>query len=280
MSSLTITVIDVGWGDSILIEAEENGNSYFGLIDSNDTTYELSSYLFLKRFFERRGIDTKGAPIFEFVLLTHGHADHASGLPLIIRKFGAKRFLYSRGSVHPILAQILRYQARPGSRLRHTQAIDDTTDLSKLRFGSVRFDVLWPPKGLSDNDQNNHSVVLAATLGKVTFVLTGDATADVWPHIVQHLPPTVQIFQVPHHGAHNGTFAGNNTTPWLDHIVQIKPAVQVVISSHTRPFDHPHPSVVKALDRTIPPVQTFRTDLHYHVSVSTNGAGTSVSYSH
>jgi competence protein ComEC len=280
MSYLTITVIDVGWGDSILIEAKDNARSSFGLIDSNDTTYELSSYLFLKRFFERRGIDTKGRPVFEFVLLTHGHADHASGLPLIIRKFGAKRFLYSRGSVHPILAQILRYQNRPNSRLRHSQAVDDATDLSKLSFGSVSLDILWPPANLVDGDQNNHSVVLSATLDEVTFVLTGDATADVWPRIVQHLPKTLRVFQVPHHGAHNGTFAGNNTTPWLDHIVKNKPAVEAVISSHIRPFNHPNPTVVKALANTNPPVQTFRTDLHYHVSLSTDGADTDVSYSH
>jgi beta-lactamase superfamily II metal-dependent hydrolase len=152
--------------------------------------------------------------------------------------------------------------------------------LAKLRFGSVSLDVLWPPEDLSDDDQNNHSVVLAATLGKVTFILSGDATAEVWPQIVRRLPKTVRVFQVPHHGAHNGTFAGNNTTPWLDHIVRIKPAVQAVISSHTRPFNHPNPTVIKALAGTNPPIQSFRTDLHYHVCVSTDGAGVSISYSH
>lgn len=280
MRRLTATIIDVGWGDSILIEAEEKGRSLFGLIDSNDTTYELSSYLFLKRFFERRRIDTKAGPTFEFVLLTHGHADHASGLPLIIRKFGAKRFLYSQGSVHPILAQILRYQSRPNSRLKHSQAVDDATDLSKLGFGSVSLDILWPPQSFADGDQNDHSVVLAAMFDKVTFVFTGDATAKVWPQIVKRLPATVRIFQVPHHGAHNGTFAANGTTPWLSHIGNLGAPVRAVISSHTRPFEHPDAAVINVLAGSKPPVENFRTDKHYHITVSTDGADTSVSYSH
>jgi beta-lactamase superfamily II metal-dependent hydrolase len=188
--------------------------------------------------------------------------------------------LYSRGSIHPILAQILRYQGRQRSRLRHTQAVDDETDLSKLGFGSVSLDVLWPPQNFSDGDQNNYSVVLTATLSDVTFILTGDATAKVWPQIVKRLPPTVQIFQVPHHGAHNGTFAANGTTPWLNHIVHLRVPVRAVISSHTRPFEHPDHAVIKALASSKPPVENFRTDMHYHITVSTDGKQTSVSYSH
>jgi hypothetical protein len=67
MSALAVTLIDVGWGDSILIESEHNGTSFFGLVDSNDTVYERSSYLHLKRFFEARGVATaRPATIFEF----------------------------------------------------------------------------------------------------------------------------------------------------------------------------------------------------------------------
>jgi hypothetical protein len=98
-----------------------------------------------------------------------------------------------------------------------------------VRFGSVSLDVLWAPEDLSDDDQNNHSVVLAATLGNMTFILSGDATAEVWLQIVKRLPARLQMFQVPHHGAQNGTFAPNGITSWLDHIVSIKPPVQAVL---------------------------------------------------
>ena len=51
---LAATLIDVGWGDSILLESEdENGELHLGLIDSNDTVYLRSTYIFLKRYFDR-----------------------------------------------------------------------------------------------------------------------------------------------------------------------------------------------------------------------------------
>ncbi len=100
MGMLKAIVIDVGWGDSIILESQNNnGDSYFALIDSNDTTYLRSSYVFLKRYFEKKNIDiTNRKPVFEYVFLSHGHTDHGKGLKRILREFGAKRFLYPKST--------------------------------------------------------------------------------------------------------------------------------------------------------------------------------------
>ena len=128
MSTLSVTFIDVGWGDSILIESEQNGVSQFALVDSNDSVHERSSFLFLKRFFERRHLPfARPQQIFEFVLLTHAHADHASGLPRVLSKFGAKRFLYPQSHPHALLSQIIRYSRHPRTRLSHAQTVDSST---------------------------------------------------------------------------------------------------------------------------------------------------------
>jgi len=281
MSSLAVTLVDVGWGDSVLIESEDKGRIHYALIDSNDTTHARSSYLFLKRFFERTNIVTTGnAKTFEFVLMTHSHADHASGLPRIIREFGAKRFLHPNSNPHALLAQILRYQRRPGSRLAHTQAIDTTTNLGPIAFGAVNLDILWPQPGQIDPDENNNSVVLALTLGGVSFLLTGDATADVWAQILPKVPANTRVFQVPHHGARNGTFDAAGGTPWLTHFQRQGMALQVAMSSHVRPHHHPHPDVVHALQTANPPIEQFRTDLHYHLRFETDGTNVDVTYSH
>jgi beta-lactamase superfamily II metal-dependent hydrolase len=281
MSKLAVTLMDVGWGDSLLIESEDALGTHYALIDSNDTTHARSSYLFLKRFFERAGKVTTGpAKTFEFVMLTHSHADHASGLPRIIREFGADRFLHPNSNPHALLAQILRYQRRPGSRLAHTQAIDDTTSLAPINFGAVTLDVLWPPSGAIDPDENNNSIVLALTLGSVSFVLTGDATAAVWAQIAPKIPANTRVFQVPHHGARNGTFDAAGATPWLTHFLDQGMNVQVAMSSHIRPHNHPHPDVVHALQTAAPPVEHFRTDLHYHLRFETDGVSVAVTYSH
>jgi beta-lactamase superfamily II metal-dependent hydrolase len=281
MPRLAITLIDVGWGDSVLVEADDNRGTYYGLVDSNDTMHTRSSYIFLKRFFERAGKSTsRPHTTFEFVLLTHAHADHAEGLPRIIREFGAKRFLHPSSNAHPLLAQILRYQRRRHSRLGQTQSINRTTNLTQISFGAVRLNGLWPPPATIDPDENNNSIVLALTLGDVSFVLTGDATAEVWPKIVPNLPRNTRVFQVPHHGARNGTFDSTNATPWLSHFQGQKVNLHVAMSSHTRPHRHPHQDVINVLNATIPAIESFRTDVHYHIRFETNGKDVRVHYSH
>ena len=61
MESLSITLIDVGWGDSILIEyTYDNKKSRFALIDSNESNVEkkTAAHFELKQtavdFFTRR----------------------------------------------------------------------------------------------------------------------------------------------------------------------------------------------------------------------------------
>jgi hypothetical protein len=58
MASLSATLVDVGWGDSILIESvEDAGTRHFGLVDCNDYETERSSLIFVKRYLERALID-------------------------------------------------------------------------------------------------------------------------------------------------------------------------------------------------------------------------------
>jgi beta-lactamase superfamily II metal-dependent hydrolase len=92
---LEITVLDVGWGDSILIEANDGKKSTFALIDSNDTATYPSSLIFLKRHFERLKYNPFPYPMFEHVFATHAHADHVNGLQSLFRTFGTRNFHYS-----------------------------------------------------------------------------------------------------------------------------------------------------------------------------------------
>src|SRR6266550_5654834 len=272
MSLLRVTLIDVGWGDSLLLETQDGAGQWqYALIDSNDTSTLRSSHIFLKRFFERRAAES-GAQfdlpsrhaVFDWVLLTHAHADHGQGLKRILRDFGTRRLLYPKSaSTSAFFTGLIRY-ARTSSKVEHHQAIDSTKIFSG--FGDVAIDILWPPRDLLPANENNNSVVLTLTLQNVSFVLTGDAEADVWTKIAKRIPAETLFFKVPHHGSANATFDAGGGTPWLS---QISNSAHLAISSHVRPFRHPDQDVVKLLDAR---GQTYyRTDQHYHITVETDG---------
>ncbi len=273
-NKLRLTIIDVGMGDSLFLESiDGRGTSHYALIDSNDSTYSRSSYIFLRRFFEKKQEKVpSSSALFYWVLMTHAHADHGAGLQRILKDFGTKYFWHSDSPNYPVLIAKLLDYARKSNQVANYEAIDTSAVLP--RFGGATMEVLWPEPGVLDKNENNNSVVLAITRGQVTFVLTGDAEADiVWTRISSKIPKTTKFFKVPHHGATNGTFTNANATPWL--AVLPKKAL-LGISSHILPYSHPDRKVVNALSgRTL-----YRTDLHYHICVETDGVDVEVSYSH
>jgi beta-lactamase superfamily II metal-dependent hydrolase len=277
-TSLAATFIDVGWGDSILLESVDGeGIRRFGLIDCNDTVDERSSLMYVKRFFDREGIARDEAtPTFEWVLLTHGHADHARGMKRLLKEFGTRHFWYPKSVPNTTHAALLRF-VKESPRVRHHQAVDRSKIFgTSVNFGSIQLKALWPDHDSIDPDnENNNSVVLAATLNDVTFLFTGDAEASNWSAIHPRIPDTVKVFQVPHHGALNGVFLGD-TTPWMTAVEGYHP--QLAISCHITPFGHPHNKVVEEI--TARSFLAYRTDQHSHVTFSTDGSTVTTRYSH
>jgi len=279
MGELTVTIMDVGWGDSIIVDAvDDAGSRRFGLIDCNDYSRQTTAKHFAKWYFELAGVGWQDdRPNFEWVILTHGHSDHARGLKEMLRTFGTRHFWYPKSVGNMSHATLLNFASRSSSVENH-QAIDRSKLLASPEVDfPCTMEVLWPKfDDIDASNENNNSIVLALTLGTVTIVLTGDAEAPNWPEILPRLPATTRILQAPHHGALNGVFDGAGATPWVD---ALDPAqVEVVMSSHVVPHGHPHPDVIDALDSA--GFVAYRTDRHHAITISTDGTALDVGYSH
>lgn len=278
MAELSVTVIDVGWGDCILVDSQDDaGKHRYGLIDCNDSERQRNALGFVKRYFERQGRNWKTIDHnFEWVLLTHGHADHARGLKEMMRTFGTKHFWYPKSVASTTYGLLLNYANRSKNVVHH-QAVDVSKILGPPQVDfHADLEVLWPNWNQIDDNENNNSVVLALTLGDTSIVLTGDAEAENWPEIVDRLPQNPTYVQVPHHGGRNGLFDPAGATPLLDTIRWRK--TRLVMSSHVVPHGHPHPDVVTELSNRR--FVAYRTDRNYHVTLTTNGDKVRVGYTH
>ncbi len=269
--SLSVTMIDVGWGDSLLIESvNAQGKSFYALVDSNDDSESLSSYIFLRRFFERRGVSftksgAKGStPLFDFVALSHAHADHGQGLGKIMLSMGTKRFLYSKTDEWSALTALLRL-GRKADSVKHEESLHPGKEPFKL--GDAEIEILWPPTDFRDEkNPNNNSAVMLLTLKKVSFVLSGDAETKVWKQIADKIPAHTRFFKVPHHGSSDSTARPGVKGNWLDKC----PSAVLGISCHCKPIKNlPSPKVLDLFDKNHR--NYYRTDLNYHLTFATDG---------
>ncbi len=285
MSYLKATLIDVGWGDSLLLEVSDSASPRprFALVDSNDNAdsdYWPTRNFLRKHFGGREKEFTVTKPFFDFVMLTHDHADHGSGLKRIMQEYGTAKFWYPKVDEEhsSIVAGLHAYANHPSVQIPH-QAVDN--NYIAPNFGDAAMDFLWPrPDDIDLTNPNNNSIVLALSLLGKTILLTGDAEGEVWQQIAAQIPADTCVFKVPHHGSRNGTIFGNHC-PWVEKLDTFPAPPHLVISCHPtfpKKYEFPHPEVTALLNQR--PYPYYQTDLHYHITFSIDQNGLKVKYSH
>ncbi len=287
LGKLAVTLIDVGSGDSIFIEAEDaNGQRSYALVDSNDEPTWKSTETFLLRHFRNNGVSFgPQVRLFDFVMISHAHSDHMSGVKRLLQTFGAEWFYYPESGPSPEFATLMKYVRRSsnaGGRVGKHQVINRNTKLPNLR--DVSLQILWPPPTApgvpnSNTNENDNSIVLGLSLDKAKFLLTGDCEATSWPQIVPRIRKYgLKMFKAPHHGAYNGFFDGAGNAVWLS---AIGAATRIGLSTHISPYGHPDNTVIAELEGAgyTSGKRLFRTDKAYHITFETIGSTLRVKHS-
>ena len=245
---LTVTVMDVGQGDAILIE-DPAGHRI--LIDGGPSGRAISEALGRETPFWDKGID--------LVVLTHPEEDHLNGLVTALERYDVKRILAS-----PVETDSAAYGAwlqaaeREGAPY-YQAAPDEWFDLGR----GARLEVLGPPSDPIEDGEaklNNNCVVLRLTWGDVSFLLPGDlekAGEEALLSEGENLRSTV--LKVAHHGGADAT--GESL------LAAVQPAVAVISVGADNWYGHPSPEVLKRLGDSL----VYRTDQNGRVKLSTDG---------
>ena len=252
---LRITVLDVGQGDAILVEADDGTRL---LVDGG-----ADPDLLVRRLDERIPLWDRR---LDLVILTHPHEDHVGGLAGLVPRYRVGRIGGSGVSGDGPGVVALRLAAARLGIDRVTLSQGDA-----FRLGAARVDVLWPPRDVvvgaapgTNREVNDTSVVLALDIGSQRALLMGDLEADRDERIlaaIDHDGRRWDLLKVAHHGS-----AGATSRALLD---VIRPRVAAISVGADNDYGHPAAELLERLasvDATV-----WRTDQMGTVSLVLDG---------
>ena len=240
---LTVTFLDVGQGDAILIEGPDGHRV---LVDGGPSGETISAALGRRLpFYDRR---------LDMVVLTHPQQDHLGGLPQVLERYSVRSVL-----ANPLAADSAAYRAWSDALVAHgispvSSARGQVIDLGHGATISVI-------SASSDAQAiNDSSLVLRLTMGDISFLLTGDITEAGEAAIVRTgTDLRTTVLKVAHHGSSTST-----STQLLG---RAKPLVDVISVGADNRYGHPVAQVLERLEGDL--IQ--RTDESGDVTLSTDG---------
>ncbi len=196
---LTVTFMDVGQGDSLVVEFPgrrvmviDAGGFIQGNFDPGESL--VSPYLW-----------HRGYKRIDYLVCSHFHPDHAGGLPALARNFRVGEFWYLEKEKNRLSEEINRALS-PRTRKRPLLA-----GLSQST-GGCRVEVLYPDAKAKTifRPGNDLSAVLRLDCGQQSFLFAADITAPVEDYLVRLQPEKLKatVLKVPHHGSRTSTTPG------------------------------------------------------------------------
>jgi competence protein ComEC len=246
---LHFTVLDVGQGDCLVLRSPRGrtwivdaGGSFGGGFDVGEAV--VAPYLW-----------SRGTRAVDGLMVTHAHPDHAGGIPALLRAFPVGEVLEGVAPVddrgYDALDRALRGSGVPRRALVAGARWD---------WDGVHMEVLAPmPSGPPPRKtRNDDSLVVAATYGTVTLLLTGDLESAGERRLG---PVHADVLKVPHHGSRSSSTA--------ELIGGLRGAAAVISVGYRSRFGHPHPEVLERFHRG--GLRVFRTDRDGATTLLTDG---------
>ncbi len=252
---LAISVLDVGQGESLLIEFPngetlimDGGGFYKNRLDVGGRI--------VAPFLWNRGIRK-----IDYMVATHSDNDHIRGLYSLLDLFPVKHFLTLGDSFVGQRLRNLQNQARERGakflRLKMNKPI---------HVGEVQLIPLHPEPGQSSSSDrrvdNDLSLVLRLEYRDFSMLFTGDISDKVEEKLAKN-PQQVEadILKAPHHGSR---FSNSPTF-----IKAVSPDTVIFSSGYLNRMHHPHPETLERYQDA--GVDILRTDAHGAVQIITDG---------
>ena len=250
-SKLTVTVLDVGQGDAILVQTD--GKNV--LVDAGPR--ENSGKLV-------RSLKSHGVTRIDILIATHPHADHIGGMGAVLEAFGVGK-VYDTGQ----LTAAKTY----GNFLKTIKSKKIQLELlrapSRIPIGreGAALEVIMPAEPFlqaTRSDLNSNSAVMRLVYRNFSMLLAADATSEAEERMLAVCEAgklKADVLKVPHH-----TSRHSNTVSWLE---TVKPEAAIATYARENDGRFPHRSTLKRLEKL--GARYFNTADNGSVKVLTDG---------
>lgn len=245
---LSLTLLDVGQGDSLLLIGPNGGSM---LVDAGEEESVKAVLAALSAY---------GIERIDALVATHPHRDHIGGMADVLKRVsvGACYAIDRRGESEEYDRFLFALQ-KNGCSVTQARAGEEVAFDADV---TVR--ILNPIDGADYADDNDASIVLRVTFGRVSFLLTGDVGEQTERLLIDTYGANAlraDVLKLGHHGA-----GGASSASFLD---AVRPSFALASVGKDNDYGHPNPATVSRLkERGIP---LFRTDLDGVVTVFTDG---------
>lgn len=241
---MQVHFIDVGQGDSILIES----NHEYMLIDAgnNEDGEVVVDYLL------EEGVDK-----LKYIIATHPHEDHIGGMDDVIKQFDVETVLmpdvvHTTKTFEDVLSAIA------------SKNLEITTPLvgEQYKIGEAKFTIVTPDNEIDESNLNNASIGIKLVNGSNSFLMCGDAEKSVEKEMLKEgIDVSAQVYKVSHHGSETSTSS--------EFLKAVSPEYAVISCGADNKYGHPHIETLRKLSDLN--VEVFRTDVNGTIIAESDG---------
>ncbi|WP_158737484.1 DNA internalization-related competence protein ComEC/Rec2 [Alteribacillus sp. YIM 98480] len=252
-----VTILDVGQGDSILIELPYRKGVYLidagGVLQFPKNDWEKSNKPFdpgesiVVPYLKSKGIST-----IDKMIITHGHVDHYGGAFTAAEELKIRQILYGKGN------DFKQEELDFLTFMQHKRIpINFVKNGNYWKEGKAQFQVLLPEG--NEETGNERSIVLRAVIGGVNWLFTGDLEENGEQVLLKKYPRLqADILKIGHHGSNTST-----TEPFIN---QLQSKMAFISAGRCNQFGHPHKETLETLGKF--GIETFRTDTQGAIRVT------------
>lgn len=242
---MEIHFIDVGQGDSILIQTPQGKNI---LIDGGPPQAGKKVTAYLKK----HHVDK-----IDLLIATHPDIDHIGGLIQVIKSFPIDRMIDS-GKSHITMTYAkylnqIRQQNIPltTAKLYETIEVDDLIDIQILNAYK---------KGLNTNQS---SIVLNVVYDRISVLLMGDVERKQEYKLIDMFNIKSDILKIGHHGS--------KTSTSFEFLKHVNPQLAIITYGKSNKYGHPVDHVIANLNRL--GINIYSTGVYGDIVIYTDGKG-------